>query len=190
MIEFELLDKNKTYLGVQYGEGFISKKIRKYSKMYAPNSKQIPTHVLALVYENDSWYIYESHARGFKDLAIAAGVRRFTAEKWKIAESEAQEQFFAYELVIDKKTLKKHLGEPYSLGDIRSLFFAALLHRNGKQKDREGLICSEYMALCYPDICETYALPAWCITPAHFQDYFDNKGQEYIKNINIEEAKC
>ena len=174
MIDFNELDKNETYLGVQYGQGFISKKIRKYSKRYAPKSLKIPTHVLAFVFEEGEWFVYESHARGFKDLAIAAGVRRFSVEQWKIAEKDALEQFEAYKLDLNKEELKKHLGEPYSIGDIRSLFFAALFHRNGKQKNREGLICSEYMSLCFPQICEVYNLPAWCITPAHFQDYFDN----------------
>lgn len=174
MIDFDALDKSKTYLAVQYGEGLISKKIRKYSKQYAPNSKKIPTHVLALVFEEETWFIYESHARALKEFAIAAGVRRFPVDEWKIVEKDTQEQFEAYELEINKEELKKHIGEPYSVGDIRSLFFAALLHNNGKQKDRNGLICSEYMALCYPKICEFYGLPAWCITPAHFQDYIEN----------------
>lgn len=174
MIDFKELDTKETYLGMQYGEGFISKKIRKYSKRYAPKSAKIPTHVLAFVYEEGEWFVYESHARGLKDLAITAGVRRFTVEQWKIVEEHAQDQFVAIKLDIDREELKKHIGEPYSLGDIRSLFFAAIFHRNGKQKNRDGLICSEYMSLCYPKICEAYNLPAWCITPAHFQDYFDN----------------
>ena len=40
MIDFDTLDKSKTYLAIQYGEGLISKKIRKYSKQNAPNSKK------------------------------------------------------------------------------------------------------------------------------------------------------
>lgn len=170
MIDFDALDKSKTYLAVQYGEGLISKKIRKYSKQYAPNSKKIPTHVLALVYSG-GWFIYESHARAVKKLNIGAGVRKIPVNLWKIAERTRQRQYFAYPLDLDREELEKHLGEPYSVGDIQSLFFAALKNDNGKQKDCNGLICSEYMALCYPKICEFYGLPAWCITPAHFADY-------------------
>lgn len=175
MIEFKELDKNKTYIALQYGEGLISKKIRKYSKQYAPNSNKIPTHVLALVYDDDTWYIYESHARAFKTLSVSAGVRKIPKSYWKIIEKDTQYQFRAYELNLNKNELEKHIGESYSLGDIHSLFLAALFHNNGKQKDREGLICSEYIALSYPKICEYYALPAWCITPAHFQDYLDKR---------------
>lgn len=174
MIDFDALDKSKTYLAVQYGEGLISKKIRKYSKQYAPNSKKIPTHVLGLVFENGEWFIYESHAAENKKLKIASGVRKLSVNVWKILELKTQYQFRAYKLPLDKDELKKHLGEPYSLGDIKSLFLAAILHNNGQQKDRNGLICSEYMALCYSTICKNYNLPAWCITPAHFQDYFEN----------------
>lgn len=173
MIDFEKLDKESTYLCVQYGDGFISKKIRKYSQQYAQDSNKIPTHVLALVYENDDWNIYESHADANKKLKIPSGVRKLSLNLWKQFEKETQNQFRAYKLDLDREELKKHIGECYSLGDIKSLFLAAIFHTNGKQKDRNGLICSEYMALCYPKICEHYNLPAWCITPAHFQDYFD-----------------
>lgn len=173
MIDFEKLDKRRIYLGLQYGEGLISKKIRKYSKCYAPNSERIPTHVLAFVYKLGEWWVYESHANGFKKLGIPAGVRRYTVEKWKIAEKKTQEQFVAVPLKIKFKELEKYIGLTYGVGDIRNLLKAALFHNNGKQKDREGLICSEYISLCFPDICKAYNLPAWCITPAHFQDYID-----------------
>lgn len=180
MIEFEKLDKKRIYLGLQYGEGLISKEIRKFSKCYAPNSERIPTHVLAFVYKLGEWWVYESHAKGFKKLGVPAGVRRFTLEKWRIIEENTQEQFVAVPLKIDFKNLEKYIGQTYGKGDIHSLFKAALFHNNGTQKDREGLICSEYIALCFPDICEAYGLPAWCITPAHFQDYIDkqNGGRE------------
>jgi len=177
MIDFSKLNKNKTYIGLQYGEGLISKKIRQYSKDYAKNSKKIPTHVLGLVFEEGEWHIYESHARGFKTIEIPSGVRRMGVEVWKIIEGNSLNQFVAIEHKLHPLELKKHLGEPYSLGDIRSLLHAAIFHSNGKQKNRNGLICSEYMALCSGEICKAYNLPAWCITPAHFQDFFDKEGR-------------
>ena len=176
MIYFEKLNKNKVYLGLQYGQGLISKKIREYSKQYAPGSKRIPTHVLGLVFEEGEWHICESHARGFKTIGIPSGVRRMGVNVWKTVEGNSLNQFEAFELELNPGEMKKHLGENYSLGDIRSLLHAALFHNNGKQKDRKGLICSEYMALCFPKICEVFNLPAWCITPAHFQNFIDSKG--------------
>ena len=58
---------------------------------------------------------------------------------------------------------------------------ACLTDKNGKQKNREGIICSEYMALCNDEICKFYNLPAHCITPAHFQNYFDKNNIKPIK---------
>lgn len=176
MIDFSKLNKNKTYIGLQYGEGLISREIRKFSKDYAKDSEKIPTHVLGFVFEEGEWHIYESHARGFKTIGIPSGVRRMGVEIWRKIEENTLDQFVAYEHKLDSDKLKLYLGEPYSLGDIRSLLHAALTQSNGKQKNRNGLICSEYISLCCDDICKTYNLPAWCITPAHFQDFFDKKG--------------
>ena len=155
---------------------FDCKKIRKYSKSYAPNSKDIPTHVFALVFRLGEWWVYESHAKGFKKLGIPEGVRRYTINKWFEIEKNTQNEFKLYPLKLNFKTLEKNIGFPYGTGDIRSLLLAAIFHRNGKQKDRPGLICSEYIALCSEDIRKFCNLPAWCITPAHFQHYIDTKG--------------
>ncbi len=174
MINFEELDKKRTYVGLQYGTSLIAKKIRKYSKCYAPNSKEIPTHVLALIYRLGEWWVYESHADGHKSKGVPAGVRRFTVEKWLEIEKKTQNEFKAYPLKLNFKTLEKNIGFPYGTGDIESLLRAAIFHSNGKQKDRPGLICSEYIALCSKEIRDFCKLPAWCITPAHFQNYFDS----------------
>ncbi|DAB06232.1 TPA: hypothetical protein CPT92_07065 [Candidatus Gastranaerophilales bacterium HUM_13] len=176
MTNFEKLNKRKTYIGLQYGTSLIAKKIRKYSKSYAPNSKEIPTHVFALVFRLGEWWVYESHAKGFKKLGIPEGVRRYTIDKWLEIEKKTQEEFKLYPLKLNFKTLEKNIGFPYGTGDIESLLRAAIFHRNGKQKDRPGLICSEYIALCSEDIQKFCNLPAWCITPAHFQHYIDTKG--------------
>ena len=80
MIDFTTLDKTKTYLGLQYGTSLIAQEIKRYSKCYAPNSEDIPTHVLALVYREKAgkdWWIYESHTDSHKNLGIPSGVRRY-----------------------------------------------------------------------------------------------------------------
>lgn len=178
MIDFEQLDKRKTYLGLQYGTSLIAKQIKRFSRSYAPDSKEIPTHVLAFVYRLGEWWIYESHADGHKDLGVPAGVRRYKLDVWLKIEKNTQNQFKAIPFDIDFKTLEHYIGQPYGVGDIRSLLKAAIFHNNGKQKDRKGLICSEYIALCAPYVPEFYNLPAYCITPAHFQDYIEKHPQE------------
>lgn len=184
MIDFKTLDKSKIYLGLQYGTSFIAKKIRSFSKCYAPDSKRIPTHVLAFVFRLGEWWVYESHMKGDKDLGVPEGVRRFKLKIWLEIEKNTLCEFRAVPFDIDYKSLENYIGQPYGSGDIRNLLKAAIFHSNGKQKDRQGLICSEYIALCAPHICDYYKLPAYCITPAHFQDYLDkNKitpGIEFI----------
>lgn len=106
--------------------------------------------------------------------SIPEGVRRYTIDKWLEIEKKTQEEFKLYPLKLNFKTLEKNIGFPYGTGDIESLLRAAIFHRNGKQKDRPGLICSEYIALCSEDIQKFCNLPAWCITPAHFQNYLDS----------------
>lgn len=181
MINFKNFDKKIKYLGLQYGmNSFIAKQIRKYSKCYCPDAREVPTHVLAFSYENSDWWVYESHAKGNKKLGIPAGVRRYKAKKWLELEAENLKEFKAYPLDIDLNKLEEYIGYPYGLGDIKALLMAALKHNNGKQKNRNGYICSEYIALCYPKICEFYKLPAHCITPAHFQDYLDKYNIEAV----------
>lgn len=176
MIDFDKLDKKTKYLGLQYSErSFIAKQIKRFSKCYAPNSEKIPIHVFALVYRLDEWWVYESHSDSNKNYGVPSGVRRYKKDIWLKIEKH-QEEFEAYPLNIDFKSLEHYIGMPYSIGDIKSLLHAALHHSNGKQKDKKGLICSEYLALCYPDICRYFDLPAHCITPAHFQRYIEEKG--------------
>lgn len=173
MINFDKLNKKKTYCGLQYGDSLIAKEIRKFSKCYAPNSKEIPTHVAMFVYRFDSWWVYESHSKGCKALGVPEGVRRYRIEIWKHIEKNWQSEFKAFQIDVDLKVLENLIGQPYGTGDIKSLMKAALFKTNGKQKDRFGEICSEYFAEAYPKICEFYGLPAHCITPAHVQNYID-----------------
>ena len=178
MFNFDDLDKRRTYIGLQYGTSFIAKQIRKYSREYAPDSKEIPTHVCGLKYRFGTWWIFESHADGNSKIGIPKGVRRIKRELWE--KTEATDEFRVYPLTLNVKKLEDYIGQPYGKGDIKELMKASIFNSNGKQKDRDGLICSEYMALCNNKICKYYDLPAWCITPAHFQDYFDKNGIQAI----------
>ena len=183
MIDFETLDKKKTYIGLEYGTSFIANQIRKFSKCYAPNSKEIPTHVFVLRYRYGSWWVYESHAKGYTDLGVPKGVRRYKVDIWQQVEKGAQKNFKAYEQNVNRKKLEEYIGLPYGIGDIKILLHASIHKNNGEQKDGKGFICSEYVAHCYSKICKYYKLPEYCITPAHFQNYFEVKG---IKEVGAE----
>jgi hypothetical protein len=178
MINFDELDKSRFHLGLQYGDSLIAKKIIKYSKRYAPHSERIPTHGCVYVYRADlnAWWVYESHLKGFSKLGVPSGVRRMPLEKWLQIEKDELEQFVAVPLDIDFKQLEELVGHKYGKGDIAALMLAAIKNGNGKQKDHKGIYCTEYIAMCYPQICDFYKLPPWCITPAHFQNYIEVMG--------------
>lgn len=173
MINFEQLDRTKTYIALQYGESQIAKAIAKCTKKYAPNCERIPTHVLALYYRADlkDWWIYESHLVANKEVEITSGVRHYDRVRFFNAEEKALKQFFTYEMPFNVYMLEKYLGEKYGTRDITALLRADLLNRNGKQSNKKGLICSEYLALAYPHICDFFNLSAHCITPAHWAQY-------------------
>ena len=154
-IDFKKLDKRRIYLGLQYGKNsIIAKEIIKFTKCYAPYSDEIPTHVLAFVYRLKSWWIYESHANGHEKLGLPSGVRRYKLEKWLEVEKKTQDEFKAVPLDISFSKLEEYIGYKYGLGDLQALLGAAIFRNNGKQKDHDGLICSEYISLCYPKIQE------------------------------------
>lgn len=177
------LDTSKTYIGLQYGKSLIAKEIRRFSKDYAPDSKEIPTHVCGLVFRYGEWWVFESHADGVKKILIPSGVRHYRADIWENIEPKCGSEYKFFELPLDEKSLEEYIGQPYSIGDIGSLLRASILNRNGKQKDRRGLICSEYIANCCPVITKYFDLPSYCITPAHFQKYIDDNG---IKEVGAE----
>ena len=182
MIFFGELDKNKTYIGLQYGNSAIAKKIIKYTRQYAPNSQDIPTHVFAIIYRHElgDWWIYESHIKENKELGFPSGVRRYSAKKWKKAEIKNIHQFEAYPFPFDRYYLEDFVGFRYGTGSIASLMLAGIKKKNGSQKNRAGYICSEYLACCNPNISTYFELPVWCITPAHYQRYLEETLDPHI----------
>lgn len=177
MINFKILDKNKTYVCLEYGTGTISKLIQQYTKEYCDNVTP-PSHVFALVYDNrvKDWLVFESHSNPSEMGCLSSGTRRYYRVILEKVFPQVLTHTEVYQLDINVDTLYKFLCKPYGFGDILQLMKAALHHTNGKQKDRPGYICSEYIALSYPLIQEYFDLPSWCITPAHFKKYvMDNQ---------------
>lgn len=174
---FENLDKTKTYIGLQFGKSLIAKKIAKYSKIYCPNVDKVPTHIIALVYRLDDWFIYESTYTARLELGLNSGVRHYKQDKFSQLEDINEYKF--YQIDLDFKALDELLGEQYAMASIKDLMLAGIKKDNGKQDDRQGLICSEYIARAYYPIKEYFSLPAWCITPAHWYKYIlDNNIKE------------
>lgn len=181
MINFEILDKNKTYICLEQGQGKISDVIRKYSREYCYNIQSVPSHVFALVYDKQckQWLIYESHIVGSKMGCLASGTRRYYKPILEKVFPQVCIHSNVYEANVNEEKLKEYLCKPYGVGDIFALMNASKRHALGKKKDHFGYICSEYIALSFPAICSYFNLPAHCITPAHFLRYFlDNDIEE------------
>jgi len=141
---FENFDKEKTYIGLQFGTSSVAKQIAKYSKSYCPNSDIVPTHIIALKYQFDNWYIYESTYKARLDLGLNSGARHYNSEKFKTLEKEKVNEYKFYQVDLDIKILDELLGEQYAMLSIKDLMLACVKKSNGKQEDRQGLICSEY----------------------------------------------
>lgn len=175
-IILENLDKRRSYLCLETGRSAISKQIQKLTKQFVEEGLRdsVPSHIFMLVYEKPDWIIYESHMQPIKDFGIPSGVRCYKASLPFV--DDVLRRSICYPLRINKRLAKKYLGEPYGVRDILELAKVCLIsHNNGEQPNREGLICSEYAALCYPKITKDLELPAHTITPAHWLQYLSSK---------------
>ena len=173
MIDWDKLDINKTYVGLEYGQSNISQLVRKLTKEFCYNM-DVPSHVFALCYDHrvGQWLCYESHNLPSEMGCLASGTRRFYKPIMTLVFPQTCIHSDIYELKLDEKILIKNLNKPYGYGDIVKLLRACLTDTNGKQKDFPGLICSEYIALASKDLRDYLKLPTHCITPAHFLKYF------------------
>lgn len=165
------LDKRRSYVCLETGTSAISRQIQRLTKQFVSEElrDKIPSHVFMLVYEKPYWVIYESHMTSRKDVDIPSGVRRYPAMYPFVL--DVLQRSVAFPIKLDRKVMRKHLGEPYGVKDILELAKVCITHSNGTQVDKPGLICSEYAALCYPKIMKDLNLPAHTITPAHWLGY-------------------
>lgn len=177
MINWDKLDTTKTYVCLEYGTGKVSELISKLTKEFCYNLKT-PSHVFALVYDDrmKAWTIWESHAQGNRMGMLPSGTRMYYKVILEKCLPHVVLHSDVYQVDINKDQLKADLNKPYGLGDISRLLRAITLHRNGKQKDFPGLICSEYIARAYVRIQDYLNLPPHCITPAHWLKYFLDNG--------------
>ena len=133
------------------------------------------------MYHLGEWTIYESTHTGRLDLGLNSGVRHYNEDKFKLVEKDAINEYKFYQIDLDFKVLDELLGEQYAMASIKDLMLAGIKKDNGKQEDRQGLICSEYIARAYYPIKEYFSLPAWCITPAHWYKYVLDKDIKEVR---------
>jgi len=126
------------------------------------------------------WYFYESHAR-------TRGVWRSRYKSWETINNGDPLILMPFE-GVDFELMTQFLEKKttYSIIDIRKLFgqdigntFKQLLSKTKANlnplslpPDRDaGMICSEYVASCCPQICEFYSLKPHEITPVLIQNW-------------------
>ena len=167
LLDFNNLDKDKTYVGLQYGTDNVAKQIQRFSGEYCPGA-EAPTHTICLTNENGEWIVYQSSGRPNELLGTPSGTYKISASKWA---DVVRKKFELYDMNVDTKILEQNLGQQYGSRDIVQLMKVSILNKNGTQSDCPGVTCSEYISLGFDKICQFFKLPAWCITPAHYKSY-------------------
>nr|MCR5266290.1 hypothetical protein [Cyanobacteria bacterium RUI128] len=60
-VNFDNLDPEKTYIGMQYGRRHkLARQIVRFTKKYCPDA-DVPAHVFALSFKDGEWWVHESH---------------------------------------------------------------------------------------------------------------------------------
>lgn len=167
--------KYKMYIGLQFGKSLIANQIKKYSKVYYPQSgDNLATHVVALIYHHRKFYIYESTIAENKKEGLNSGARHYTLKKFLRIEEKAIPEYIFYPMHFNLAKLDENLGCSYAFGTIKDLILAGTFKKS-KAKDRTGVICSEYLALANKEICKYFNLPPYAITPAHWQRFCEEQ---------------
>jgi hypothetical protein len=130
------------------------------------------------------WWCYESHLVGNKKLHIFPGVRHYDRERFLMHEAKHLHEFELYPVKLDLVNLETLLGAKYGLKDVNGQLWASVFHNNGRQKNRTGVYCTEYLALAFKPIMQYFGLPAHCIPPVLFARYFKEKGISRVTSVS------
>lgn len=171
MFDINILDKNLTYIGGECGKTPTALAIQIRSKLLLCDllksininlqPKDIFSHVYALIYTDNNWYIYESHLKW-------GGVKKLLYSDWKKLQELENNFVFSYPLSISTLEMYAKFNPGYSLGEIGEL---ALSKHTNKIKDKAGIICSGLIAHAIPDHkpCFEFTVAPWCTIPLHIQ---------------------
>lgn len=170
MIDLNTLNINKTYVGWQIGQGFVSRLIQKLSKKETDLPKeQIATHIFMMIYENDNWYVVESHLKWH-------GVKKLLFTDW--LSDYKEENIFCAECVLDINNLLYYIdfNPGYSVAQITK-DAANEITSQKLWNDSPGVVCSELFALCENNhqTCRDYKIPSYLIKPVHVQMKYGSK---------------
>ena len=162
------LDKTKTYACCQIGNDLIAKSIQTLSKKETDlPTNQISSHVFALVYKDNDWYVFQSHLDN-------KGCVKLLYSDWQKQKDnyKCENSCFARELNVDVLEFWANplFNMGYGVFDIAELAIEELTKINFHH-DISGMICSEYLALADKGfkICYDYKLKPCKVKPIHWQ---------------------
>lgn len=167
MIDLQILNVNKTYVGWQIGQGAISKLIQKFSQNEAKkyNLKNVATHIFMLIYNKTTqeWEVIESHAK-------TRGVHKDTFEHW--LKDYDINYIFCAECEFDLTRVQYYLdfNPGYSLTQIAKDAIEEIADKD-LWNDSAGVVCSELFAICEKNFktCYAFKQPTYQIKPVMVQ---------------------
>lgn len=170
MIDLNLLEPSKTYVGWQIGYGFFSSLIQKLSKKETDLPKQqIASHVFMMLWDGD-WYVVEAHEKW-------GGVKKLLYSDW--IKDYKSDRVFCAECPLDLDSVQYYVdfNPGYSLAQIAKDAINAVTEKH-LWNDSPGVVCSELFAKCENNYkcCYNYNLATYLIKPVHVQ-------MKYINNV-------
>ncbi len=178
LTSLNLLNPSNTYLALVYGISPKAKVMTAITSRFAPFSERVPIHTAGMRYKDGVWYFFETSEHGKKQ-GVIPGVRSVAADLWqKIRHSLDSIRIFKYEL--DKTKLDEYLGLPYGRKNLINIGLYSLFGIKTPKPFSKGMTCAEYIAHANDEICKFYRAKPHCITPAHYQDFFDRKGMTQV----------
>lgn len=175
MINIDLLDKTKTYVGWQVGAGFVAHAIQGLSTKEAQglSADKIASHCFMLVYLGE-WYIFEAHLKW-------GGCKKLPFSNW--IKDYKQDEIFCAQRELNIDDLEFYANPKFNPGySVAQITHDALNELTDKHifNDCPGMVCSEYFAICDKGkkTCYKYGLHTYEVKPVHLQ-------MEEINNVLI-----
>lgn len=166
MIDIESLDKNKTYVGYSVGTSQASKFIQVLSAQETDiPADEIASHIFSLVYQNEEWFVFESHLK-------YDGCTKIPYKEW--VKDYSPETIFCAERPLNVKTLEFYANPLFNPGYSAAGLAGLILEQISEKEfwnDNPGMICSEYIANAdmHFKICYDYNQKPNRIKPLYWQ---------------------
>jgi len=175
LIDTNILDKNKTYVGLEVGTGLIAYTLQELCHQVYKNIQvgDIPSHAFAILYNNVSnqWDIWENNINNKHNGIIQYALSEYETN----AIINKVKKVYVYEYELDLITMKYWLNNNpgYSILNLAEITEKRLIHL--PLPDTKGWVCSQSLAACNFKICLDMNLPFEVIAPVDFMFYLQNK---------------